>query len=160
MTDTLHITCPHCRTVNRLPAARLDQQPTCGRCRKALFEGHSIALTAATFDRFATRNDIPLVVDFWAPWCGPCRLMAPAFEQAAGLLEPGFRLAKVNTEDEPMLAARFGIRSIPTLVLIRQGRELARQAGAQAVQDIVRWVRAHSEFVENPSIHQRSAFHD
>jgi thioredoxin 2 len=104
-----------------------------------LFEGHSIALTAADFDLFAARSDIPLLVDFWAPWCGPCRIMAPAFEQAAGQLEPRFRLAKVNTEEEPALASRFGIRSIPTLVLFHRGREVARQAGATGARDIVRW---------------------
>jgi thioredoxin 2 len=108
-----------------------------------LFEGRPLALTAADFDLFAGRGDIPLVVDFWAPWCGPCRMMAPAFEQAAALLEPRFRLGKVNTEEEQALAARFGIRSIPTLIIARQGREVARQPGAMSAQEIVRWVRAH-----------------
>jgi thioredoxin 2 len=139
MSETTHIVCPHCLTVNRLPTARLADRPNCGRCRKPLFEGHPIALSAADFDLFAARSDIPLLVDFWAPWCGPCRMMAPAFEQAAGQLEPRFRLAKVNTEEEPALASRFGIRSIPTLVLFHRGREVARQAGAMGARDIVRW---------------------
>ncbi len=143
MSETTHIVCPHCLTVNRLPTARLADGPNCGRCRKPLFEGHPIALTAADFDLFAARSDIPLLVDFWAPWCGPCRMMAPAFEQAAGQLEPRFRLAKVNTEEEPALASRFGIRSIPTLVLFRHGREVARQAGAMGARDILRWTLSH-----------------
>lgn len=143
MSDFLHVVCPHCRTVNRLRTARLDDRPNCGRCRKPVFEGRPLALTAADFDLFVGRGDIPLVVDFWAPWCGPCRMMAPAFEQAAALLEPRFRLGKVNTEEEQALAARFGIRSIPTLIIFRQGREVARQAGAISAQEIVRWVRDH-----------------
>jgi thioredoxin 2 len=144
MTEALHIACPHCQTINRLPVSRLEDKPTCGRCRKPLFEGRPLALTAVDFDRFAARSDIPLVVDFWAPWCGPCRMMTPAFDQAAALLEPGFRLGKVNTEEEPAIAARFGIRSIPTLAIFRHGREVARQTGALGVQDIVRWVQGHA----------------
>lgn len=139
MSETTHIVCPHCRTVNRLPTARLAERPNCGRCRKRLFEGHPIALTTADFNLFAAREDIQLLVDFWAPWCGPCRMMAPAFEQAAGQLEPRFRLAKVNTEEEHALASRFGIRSIPTLILFHHGREVGRQAGAMDTRDIVRW---------------------
>lgn len=141
MDATLHIVCPHCRTTNRLPTSRLTDRPACGRCHKPLFEGHPITLATADFDLFATRSDIPLVVDFWAPWCGPCRMMAPAFEQAAAMLEPRFRLAKVNTEEETELAARFAIRSIPTLAIFRHGREVARQAGAMGTHDIVRWVQ-------------------
>lgn len=144
MSEHLHLVCPRCHTVNRLPAARLGDHPVCGRCREPLFEGRPVALTAADFDLHAVRNDIDLVVDFWAPWCAPCRMMAPAFEQAARLLEPRFRLAKVNTEEEQGLAARFGIRSIPTLVVFRHGREVARQAGSMGVQEIVRWVTKHA----------------
>lgn len=143
MSDFVHSVCPHCQTVNRLPTARLDHRPNCGRCRKPLFEGHPLVLTARDFDLFATRSDIPLVVDFWAPWCGPCRMMAPAFEQAAALLEPHFRVGKVNTEEEKALGARFGIRSIPTLVIFQQGREIARQTGAMNAQEIVRWACDH-----------------
>jgi thioredoxin 2 len=143
MSDTLHIVCPHCQSINRVPAAKLDEQPNCGRCKQPLFTGAPIELTTATFTRHVERSDIPLLVDFWAPWCGPCRMMAPQFEQAARLLEPKLRLAKVNTEAEPALANRFGIRSIPTLALFRGGREIARQAGAMGAQDIVRWASTH-----------------
>lgn len=142
MSDSRHIVCPHCHAVNRVPAARLTQNPRCGQCHKPLFTAHSVALTAAAFAKHIQRNDIPVLVDFWAPWCGPCKIMAPQFEQAARLLEPGTRLAKVDTESEPALAAQFGIRSIPTLVLFSGGREIARQPGATGAQDIVRWVQA------------------
>jgi thioredoxin 2 len=140
--NALHIVCPHCTAINRVPSARLAEQPKCGKCSRPLFTGHPVELTAASFDLHAGRNDIPLVVDFWAPWCGPCLAMAPAYEQAAQLLEPHYRLAKLNTDAEAQLAARFGIRSIPTLALFSGGREVARQAGAMGGQDIVRWVRA------------------
>ena len=126
-----------------MPAGRLAQQPRCGQCHGSLFTGHPIPLTAAYFDLHAQRAEIPLLVDFWAPWCGPCRMMAPAYEQAAKVLEPHVRLAKVNTEEEQALAARFGIVSIPTLIVFRNGREVARQPGALSQPDIVRWVRSH-----------------
>ncbi len=142
MSDSLHLVCPHCHAINRVPAARLGQAPNCGQCHRPLFDAHPVELTAATFDRHISRNDIPLLVDFWAPWCGPCKMMAPQFAQAAGLLEPQVRLAKVNTEAEQGLGAQYGIRSIPTLALFRGGREIARQPGAMGAQDIVNWVRA------------------
>lgn len=144
MNEKLHIVCPHCRSINRVPAARLTEHPNCGQCHRALFTGHPIALTAIDFDLHASRADIPLVVDFWASWCGPCQVMAPAYEQATKALEPQVRLGKVNTEEEQSLAARFGIVSIPTLILFRGGREVARQPGALSQQDIVRWVRTHT----------------
>lgn len=143
MTEAFHIVCPHCGSVNRVPSARLTEGPNCGQCHAPLFTGRPIALTAANFDRHASRADIPLVVDFWASWCGPCQMMAPAFEQVARILEPQVRLAKVNTEQEQTLAIRFGIASIPTLILFRAGQEVARQPGALGLQDIVRWIQSH-----------------
>jgi thioredoxin 2 len=143
MSESKHIVCPHCVAVNRIPAARISDAPRCGKCRKPLFTAHPVALQAGTFRRQIERNDIPVVVDFWAPWCGPCKMMAPAFEQAAGQLEPRVRLAKLNTEEAQTIAGQYNIRSIPTLVLFRNGREVARQPGAMGAADILRWVQAH-----------------
>ena len=143
MTDSLHIVCPHCHTTNRVARADLSNAPDCGNCHQPLFVAHSTALDEASFDKHMQRNQIALLVDFWAPWCGPCRQMAPAYEQASAALEPNVRLAKVDTEAVQSLAARFNIRSIPTLVLFANGQEVARHSGAQGSDDIVRWVRSN-----------------
>ncbi|NMG74932.1 thioredoxin TrxC [Aromatoleum diolicum] len=143
--DALTLPCPHCHALNRVPAARLGEHPSCGKCHQPLFMGHPVVLDATSFGAHAGRSDLPLLVDFWAPWCGPCKMMAPAFEEAARTLEPQLRLAKVNTEEVQDLAARFAIRSIPTMVLFRGGREVARQSGAMSAAGIVQWARAHAQ---------------
>jgi thioredoxin 2 len=135
----LHVVCPHCHTTNRVAPAALGDAPTCGKCHQPLFTGHPLALDEAGFERHVSRSQLPVLVDFWAPWCGPCRQMAPQFEAAAQQLEPHVRLVKVNTEEAQALGAKLSIRSIPTLALFVDGREVARQPGAMGAADIVRW---------------------
>lgn len=142
-TESLHVVCPHCHTTNRVAPADLSATPDCGKCHRPLFDGHPVALDEAAFEKHIARSQLPVLVDFWAPWCGPCRMMAPQFEAAAKQLEPHVRLVKVNTEEAQALGARLNIRSIPTLALYVNGREVARQPGAMGAADIVRWTRSH-----------------
>ena len=142
MPSSKHVVCPHCQTVNRIPADRLDQQPKCGRCKEQLFIGQPIDLSDAEFDKHLRRDDIPIVVDFWAPWCGPCKVMGPHFKAVTAQMEPMARFAKLNTEQAQRTAAQYGIRSIPTVAIFKNGREIARQAGAMDSRALSSWIQS------------------
>jgi thioredoxin 2 len=141
MLSAIQVVCPQCDTVNRVPRERMREHPRCGKCASDLFSGHPLLLTPANFDTHVTRSGVPVLVDFWAPWCAPCRVMAPVFEQAAQVMEPGLRLGKLNSDDAPAIAARFNIRGIPTLILFQQGHERARQSGAMSGPALMAWIR-------------------
>ena len=142
MSQSRHLVCPHCDAVNRIPAEKLSANPRCGRCKEPLFTGAPVELSDRNFDKHLKRNEVPLVVDFWAPWCGPCKMMAPHFKSVTAQMEPRVRFAKLNTEQAQRTAAQYNIRSIPTVAIFTNGREVARQAGALDARRLTQWIQS------------------
>ena len=143
MSESVELVCPHCQAINRVPAARLGDAPQCGQCHQPVLPPHPVELTQPGFERFITRNHLPVLVDFWAPWCGPCKMFAPVFAQMAGPYASRVRFAKVNTEVEQGIAATYQIRSIPTLALFKQGKEVDRVSGALPPAQLQAWLARH-----------------
>ena len=141
MSEYIHLVCPHCESLNRLPVSKRHESGQCGKCHKPLFTGSPVDLSSKNFSRYISKNDIPVVVDFWAPWCGPCKMMAPVFNQAAQQLQPQVQVAKVNTETEQSLAMQYQVRSIPTIAIFKAGKEIARTAGAMDITNLVSWIK-------------------
>ena len=142
--NAIHIVCPDCAAVNRIPIERVNHKPFCGKCKQPLFTGSPVDLYGNNFVRHISRNDIPVIVDFWAPWCGPCKAMAPIFKAVALKLEPSVRLAKTNTDQAQDIAAQYNIRSIPTLIIFKAGQEIARHSGTMSETDLIRWIDRHA----------------
>ena len=138
--NSVLVACPHCHSIVRVPEARAQERPRCPRCKAQVLTDEPIALDASSFAAHVERATLPVLVDFWAPWCGPCRMMAPVLDRTAAQRATALRVAKVNTDEQPQLASRFGIRSIPTLILFRDGRELARQSGALDAARLSDWL--------------------
>ncbi|MDE2582734.1 MAG: thiol reductase thioredoxin [Rhodospirillales bacterium] len=143
MADRPHVVCPHCGAVNRVPRDRPAAAAQCGACHRKLFEGHPVAVDPPAYEKHVRGNDIPVLVDVWAPWCGPCRMMAPQFERAAAALEPDIRLLKLNADEAPDISARLGVRGIPALFLLQGGQVLGQAAGAMDARAIVEFARRH-----------------
>lgn len=139
----MQVVCPSCQAINRLPAGRESKVAQCGKCKKKIFQSSALDVSAAVFTRHLQKNEIPVVVDFWAPWCGPCKVMGPNYTAAADELEPDYRLLKLNTENAEQISAQWSIRSIPTMIIFKDGKEIARTSGAMDKAQIVSWVRQY-----------------